>query len=565
MNLQNVRYPSVWEFSDIRSPVVRVNSSAVHSNFSVIWRKIEIAFAQEIWQWGNTFDKILDHTLFKLSALSRKQEYITTKSHAVWRIHRYNLKTLVKILRFLYFRQYGNPVWATTEEDVIQFLNTIDTCCSREVREDAEDDYGVKEDAQVERSVEVSMKFGADDAQVRRYMRQIVIDPSHIYATAGEEFGIKLTIWDPHQTFEQLKGTTTFALDPEIPWLKYNAKTHTFSGQVPEDLGDHITSESGRLTHYKLELGFIAKITDTLPKGPERETTIRAKVNIWVQNDGQSANSLFNDLQQLSDIPVFFTTSPTPCVSDNGEAAATARCGEETEYEEQPSFSFVRMNDSYGNMDNTSFEHMDHTLGAPSSPYEAFVAAMLPKFWEGTPAPEHHFFPYEDSFSSVAPGEVYEETGLDSWMQNAMIARELSRSWGQAVRQETTPSDLAQRNEFWDLSTLSPEERSRHALRSFSYQNPSDELDGYEAEENQIVSYDSVDEACLCLDGLVDNKPFLDGYFGKLEDKGDEGCTRSEASVLATEGCLSPQNSDYDDYYEECEMMQTLGRGGPRL
>ena len=337
---KNVRYPSVWEFADIRSPVFRVTSSAIHATFSMVWREIDIALAQEIWQWGKVFLQIRDRTLFKLSALSRNKDYLTSNSNQIWKSYRYNLQEVVAAMRQLYRKRYGRPSWATSDQDVLLFLNTCDTCVSSDhhpyphhARHRRRPSTGAGSDG--EKSIEVSLKFGSDIAQVRRFMRQIVVDPSHIYATAGEDFELPLSLWDPHQSFDQLKPYTTFELDPEIPWLHYHAGTQSFVGRVPIKLG----SAKG-LEQYQLELGVVARTVETLPREVERETTIKAKVGIWVLDEDCPGNTatatLFTDTIAKEEA-VAFPPSPSPgsvgglsVESADGREPAEKETGEES-------------------------------------------------------------------------------------------------------------------------------------------------------------------------------------------------------------------------------------------
>jgi hypothetical protein len=575
----------------------------------MIWEKLDIALAQEIWQWGNVFEQVRDRTLFKLSAISRNRDYMTTKSHEIWKTFRYKLQELVKAMCALYTKQFGKPLWATSDTHIIQFLYTCDTCFSRE---NTDDNQVIKDDNQIEKYVEVAMKFGPDNAQVRRYMRQIIIDPCHIYATAGEDFELHLSLWDPHRTFDELKSTTTFELQPKIPWLHYNAKSHSLIGRVPVTIG-----VVGGSSHYQLELGLIAHVVDILPKGVERKITIQAKVNIWVleEEDNEHTVNLFKtpgDAEEMVFFPSSFPSGSieTPMVgTNNGEpeidykdkSLHTHNSGNlniecnsiwDYYYECPPEKHDAREN----TLDNSTwqdyYEHPSHN-DVPSAP-ETSVVTILPQLAPnegilGGPSRSTAvngetrnplFIFRNDSLSTLAGGEEYEENALGSWMQNAMVAKRL-QDRNESEKQITedgscfntpTPSVLAMSNEFWDLATESEEGRERrlsamyHGLSSGGGDDTDNIVNNQSALSSPFKVYTPVRASISSMFVRDEWDTMWIGYYDIVDD-----LNLDSDSIFAT-GASTPRSISPDRYEDEDdddqpdrEFLEPLARCGPHF
>lgn len=391
----------------------------------MVWREIDIALAQEIWQWGKVFLQVRDRTLFKLSALSRNKDFVTSKSNQVWKSYRYNLQEVIAAMRQLYRKRYGRPSWATSDQDVLLFLNTCDTCVSSDRHPNPHPQPSHRHHCRStdgEKSIEVSLKFGSDTAQVRRFMRQIVVDPSHIYATAGEDFELPLSLWDPHQSFDQLKPCTTFELDPEIPWLHYHAGSQSFVGRVPVKLGS-----AGGLDHYQLELGIVARTVETLPREVERETTIKAKVGIWVLDEdcpGSTATAtLFADT--IAEGGVAFPPSPSPGSVDGLQVHRGRQevDGESLVWQNYYEGVYPRGWDAVPRIVVTR----PPRTGAAWETWDLLAprAATAATTTTGAELCNPLYAHWNDSLSTLAGGEDYSENALDSWMANAREARRL--------------------------------------------------------------------------------------------------------------------------------------------
>jgi hypothetical protein len=284
----------MWESNDINSPVVRIPSAASHSRFSSIWRNLNIAKAQEIFQWEMIYEQTLEKILFQLSAVSRNEVFSPqSECVEVWKVQKLARDNFLSSMRRMYEEQFGAPDWIGTEDDIIGLVRTFDTCCSRADQMNPFDRKQKQKASDQSSHLQVSMKFRQEDALVRRYMRQIIIDPGHIYATAGELFMLRADLWDPHHDPHQMNQYTTFRLDPPVPWLEWQEHTQSFCGVVPE----FVERTSGcdgvrRAGYYRLELNVVAATVDKFSDGVQRETTVRAKVSIWVQNS--SSDSLFD-------------------------------------------------------------------------------------------------------------------------------------------------------------------------------------------------------------------------------------------------------------------------------
>lgn len=268
-------------FDNIQSPVVRVVSAAVHFKFTSIWRDVRVQNAEEIYHWGQVYDQVLERTLFQLSQRARNSEYQTEMSNDIWKIQSIPLENLVGSMMSSYTRKFGQPQWISSEKDLMMLIRTFDSCSSRPINAFHPSVWPGVEGFDMERSdhVHIAMRFDTEHAVVRRYMRQIVVDPSHKYVNAGSNLELPVSLWDPHQSLAQMKNCTVFSLVPEVPWLNWDSASGSFVGRVPFDLA---VQRENKGFPMKLDLGLVARTVDGLPQGVKRETTVRANVCIWV-------------------------------------------------------------------------------------------------------------------------------------------------------------------------------------------------------------------------------------------------------------------------------------------
>lgn len=262
-----------------------MNSAATHTKYTAIWRKLNINIAEELFNWGYIYDQLLEEVLFKLSHYARLTVYDTTSTNQVWKLYNTSFKVFSNAMRERYVRRFGPPRWASDEESVVKLIETFDTCCSRNMKSDIDEACWSGSEKQTQGSLEIAIRFHTGYALARRYMRQIKVDPSHIYATAGDDYQLQVGLWDPHQPYHALYPRTSFKLEPDLPWLHWDSALHSFVGKIPAEHGirqarsDTTSNPSG---HYRLEIRIIAITCDPLPMGVVRETIVRATVSIWV-------------------------------------------------------------------------------------------------------------------------------------------------------------------------------------------------------------------------------------------------------------------------------------------
>lgn len=267
-------------FDSIQSPVVRVVSAAIHTKFTSIWREVRVQNAEEIYHWGQIYDRILARTLFNLSQLSRKSEYRTEFNNEIWKVQSIPMDKLVGSMIQSYTRKHGPPQWASTEQEVMMLIRTFDSCCSRPI-DAGIPNFGSRSEVDFDKAdnVHIAMKFNTEYAFVRRYMRQIVVDPSHKYVIAGEYLELAVSLWDPHESPEKMKTITEFSLVPEIPWLNWDSALGAFVGRVPANF---VGERKNKGFPILLDLGIVARSMDPLPQGAKRETKVRANICLWV-------------------------------------------------------------------------------------------------------------------------------------------------------------------------------------------------------------------------------------------------------------------------------------------
>jgi hypothetical protein len=559
----------------------------------MIWRKLEIAFAQEIWNWGNVFEQLLDRTLFKISARSRNNDALTRKSQDVWKVHRYALDDVTNILRALYTKQFGNPVWATSNSDLIEFLYTRDTCCSQKPGFKTDDVYGAKRTLGANKFIEIAMKFNHDNAQVRRHMRQIIVEPSHIYATVGEDFELQLTLWDPHRTFDELRSNTVFKLEPEIPWLHYSPEMTSFFGRVPTNLtvnDQRVADVSGKPTHYKLEIGLSAHVTDILPKGVERETTVRAKTYIWIQNLGATVDTV---LEEPTNMQVFFRV-PSSTASITVVQESSPKSSTEVE---RPAQGGQRLETHVADglhRDLIVDDTFDNSFDTEVSGAQAtFVASMIPEFGSyGKDAPvsskrsraitaaDEKPFCRDRALLNLIGAVDFGGTEVHTWMHSPTHAQKDNNSLDVPNNGCISPtgSMLAWRNGELISETQPRGEPSHESTIMNEISGESGKLPLSGSEASKLAS-DSCgvqkDDTSLpytlyrsvrrkgshkILEKVDDFLWTRRGYYDVLDDLSLD----SDGSFLATGGCGSPQ-SPAEAEHMECEIFDALGRCGPRF
>ncbi|TGZ79492.1 hypothetical protein EX30DRAFT_109017 [Ascodesmis nigricans] len=282
-NPTNTRFPSLFEFSDILSPVVRANSAAVHTHHTTIWRNLSVKVAQELYNWGQVWDQALEIILFELSRRVRKSGYETRYTHAVWKLYTTSFEIFGDVVWNLYIQRFDQPRWIDSQEKLITLIRTLDTCCSKMNTMDLDMNCWDEPGYNSPGPLVFAMRFGPRHGQARRYMRQLVVDPSHIYATAGDEYQLHVELWDPHQAPDVFYELTTFTLLPQLPWLRWDPASKSFNGKIPSDLGTISSNGSMSPGTTQFNITIVATTRDPLPNDVIRETIVRATVIIWLQ------------------------------------------------------------------------------------------------------------------------------------------------------------------------------------------------------------------------------------------------------------------------------------------
>ena len=367
----------MWESNDVSSPVVRIPSAASQYKFSSVWRDLPVARAQEIFEWEVVYEQTLENALFQLSAVSRQGALNANYTQdEIWKTQKVNQSAFIKNMRQSYEEMFGVPSFAKDDSDIMDLIKTFDTCCSRINQLNPFDENPTT--AGSDGMLHVTMKFGQDHALVRRYMRQIVVDPGHIYAKAGALLMLRADLWDPHQDFQKMAQITTFHLDPAVPWLQWHELTRSFSGVVPTNFGSNIDVGNKAGSGYcRVELNIVATTLDILAGRSGRETLVRAKVSIWVQSSG---------LPSMFDAPE--DNEPTPAAFDisQGSRATEAflsKCKREDEDSGASDFAVAdsqsKKNDDLERYEDTEYDSyiLDHSFDTDLSGSEAWLVGEM--------------------------------------------------------------------------------------------------------------------------------------------------------------------------------------------
>ncbi|KAF8442619.1 hypothetical protein BGX38DRAFT_1331675 [Terfezia claveryi] len=294
------------------SPVFYHESSLKHRTATAVWKNLSFINSQEVFRWERIFCETLTMTLEILKKQTTKfQEIVTTHrgnservaqtdNGALWTDHEWPVSYFIEEMKNRYTKQFGLPRYLITDEGLMRFLRTRET-----IRSMSSNKYQVTDEQRLlgknnEVTYQASLGFTSKPMiqDVRRFTPLICnCSPYEWYkATVGEEFVFKPTLWDPHHPYMEIETTTTYTLEPKLPWLTWSHTRKAFVGVPPRKMiSPFKVEEDVMMSRYventedeDLDLTVVAFSFLTLPQGVQFERTIKASTTIHIQPSRQA-------------------------------------------------------------------------------------------------------------------------------------------------------------------------------------------------------------------------------------------------------------------------------------
>ncbi|KAF8425581.1 hypothetical protein EV426DRAFT_52234 [Tirmania nivea] len=296
------------------SPVFYHETSLKHRSGTAVWKNLSFINSQEVFRWERVFCETLTMTLEILKKQTAKaQENVATRlgppervsqtdsgTAVLWTDHEWPVSYFIEEMKNRYIKQFGLPRYLITDEGLMRFLRTRETIRSMSaIKYQVTDEQrllGKNDEVTYQASLGFTSKPMIQD--VRRFTPLICnCSPYEWYkATAGEEFVFRPTLWDPHHPYAEIETTTTYTLEPKVPWLTWNHTRKAFVGVPPrkmippfEEVDDVMMSSYVESTEDEdLDLTVVAFSFLTLPQRVQYERTIKASATIHIQPSRQA-------------------------------------------------------------------------------------------------------------------------------------------------------------------------------------------------------------------------------------------------------------------------------------
>ncbi|KAF8460679.1 hypothetical protein BDZ91DRAFT_798756 [Kalaharituber pfeilii] len=313
-----MHFPDKKQFPFWSSPVYfSRNTLGQPKGITSVWRHLSVLNSEELFHWYQVFEDVLEMTLSCLSKeregvrdsgevdseiwLSRSDASLSSVEDSYyWKNISFSASCFIKTMRSCYLQRYGEPRFLRDERELIQFLNTRDTICSM-VSEPLEIDVRLRDGSNAP-AYQSSVGISSTDEtlDIRRFTVHLTINSSALGAKIGEQYKVKPKLWDPHHTYSEIEEHTTYTLNPQIPWLKWNPDRKAFMGTVPSDIRnyEHLTSEVWALddVDHWCKGGFRVRIQAvnhvTLPQGVRYMRTIKGQFCV-----------ILSDVQAFREVP----------------------------------------------------------------------------------------------------------------------------------------------------------------------------------------------------------------------------------------------------------------------
>jgi len=296
------------------SPVFYHETSLRHRTATAVWKNLSFINSQEVFRWEKVFCETLTVTLEILKKQTTKVQdnaaahqghlervsQIDNKGVVLWTDHEWPVSYFIEEMKSRYTEQFGQPRYLITDEGLMRFLGTRETIRSMSAIE-----YKVADEQRLlgnngELTYKASLGFTSKPMiqDVRRFTPLICnYSPFEWYkATVGQEFVFKPALWDPHHQYAEIETTTTYTLEPRVPWLTWCHIRKAFVGVPPQkmilpfEVGDSVVVSNyiENTEDENLNLTVVAFSFLTLPQGVQYERTIKASTRIHIQPSRQA-------------------------------------------------------------------------------------------------------------------------------------------------------------------------------------------------------------------------------------------------------------------------------------
>lgn len=295
------------------SPVFYHEWSLKHKTATVIWKDLSFKDSQEIYRWDKVFCETLTMTLKYLKETEKGKECTSltglpsTEANKTnhnpkifWVNYEWPRSYFLEQMKDHYIKEYGQPQYLVNHKQLLQFLNTRDTICSMSATafQATSDKRLLSRNGEPTLQASVGFTSTREKLDIRRFTPLICICANFDWyiATAGDEFVLTPTLWDPHLPYCDIEATTTYTLEPKVNWLNWKHDRKAFVGIPPRKIiRAFVSEEDATMGPYSeatddqdLELTLVAFSFLTLPQGVQYERTIKASVTIHIQPSRQA-------------------------------------------------------------------------------------------------------------------------------------------------------------------------------------------------------------------------------------------------------------------------------------